>query len=95
MRHRSDRVLMQHTFLSVPLDSETANIANGISRSAATQNCRETNKDGSLPRGISEEAGLGDIGSRFVDSEGSMSASATSMDNSFGNTLVVKSVNLQ
>jgi hypothetical protein len=82
------------TFLGVELNSETTDIAHGISRAAASQNGREPNENGSFSGCVGKDASARHIGSGLEKSEGTKSASASGMDNTLGNALMIESVDL-
>jgi hypothetical protein len=83
-----------HTFLGVELDSETTDIAHGISRAATSQNSRESNENGSFSGCVGKDPSARHICSGFEKFEGTKSASASGMDNTLRNTLMIESVNL-
>lgn len=82
------------TFLGVELDSETTNITHGISRSTTSQNCREPNENRCFSGCVGKEAGARHIGSGLKQSECTESASASGMDNTLRDALMIKSVDL-
>ena len=78
------------SLLRVELHSKTSYISHGIRTPPRSKHSRETQKNGRGARGISEHTGMGDIFSTLIELEGTESSRASSVDDSFWNTLVVE-----
>ena len=78
----------------VELDGETADIADSISGTTATEHSREAQEHGCLARCVGEHAGGRDVGCRFEEGELSKRARTTGVDDALGDALVVEALNL-
>lgn len=79
---------------SVELDGEATDIADCVCRASTAKDGGEANKEGCLAGGIGEDAGVGHILGRLVESKGTESSGATGVDDSLGNTFMIKTVDL-
>jgi hypothetical protein len=83
------------SLLGVELDGKSADIADRIGTASAAEYGRETDEDGRLTRGVCEDGGEGEVLGALEHAEGTECASASGMDNSLRNTLMIKAVDLQ
>ena len=82
------------TLLCVVLDSEPADIADGVCGATATKHSGESNEYGCLAGRIREDLGGCDVCSRLKEGELSEGTDTSCMDNTFGNTLVIEALDL-
>jgi hypothetical protein len=83
------------TLLCVKFEGEASHVSHCVGATSTTQDCRESHEHGGLSGGISEDAGIGDIGGTLMKSKGTKGASTPRMDDSFRNAFVIEPVYLQ
>lgn len=83
------------TLLGVELDSKSTDITDSVRRTPAAQDSRETEEDRGLAGGVGEDASAGNILGGLVELEGAKGTSATGVDNTLGDSFVVKAVDLE
>ena len=82
------------SLVSIEFDSKASNISNSVCASSAALYGRETDKNGRGSRGVRQDAGGGNIFAAFEQLESTVGTGASSMDDTFGNSLVIESMNL-
>jgi hypothetical protein len=78
----------------VELDRKATDIADCVCRSSTAEDGGEADKEGRLARGVGEDAGVGHVFGRLVESKGTESSGATGVDDSLRDTFMVKTVDL-
>ena len=81
--------------LRVEFDGKTTDITDGVGAASTAKDGREADKDGRLPRGVSQDRGIRDVLGAFEETERSKSTASTGVDNTFGNALMIKTMNLE
>jgi hypothetical protein len=81
--------------VGVELDSETADIANGVGTATGALDSGETDKGGGRTRGVGEDGSLGVLlGPIVVNLEDTVGTGTTSVDDTLGDALVIEAVDL-
>ena len=80
--------------LSVHLEGKAADVPDGVGGATASQDGGEADEDGGLAGGVGEDAGVGELLDRLVESEGTKGAGATGVDDTLGDALMIEAVDL-
>ncbi len=79
-----------HSFVRVEFDSEAADIASAVGRSAGARDSGETDEDGCLSRRVGQQSGLREVGQVLINLEYSVRGGATRVDDTLGDALMIE-----
>ena len=93
-----DRNVISHNIpvplFSIEFDGKASYVTHSICAPSASNDCREPHKHGSGTGDICENVRVGDIRRTLVQLEGTKGTNSPRMDNTFGDALMVESVDL-
>lgn len=81
-------------FLCIKFDGKSSNITNSVGTAAATEDCREADKDGCLARRVGKESGVGEFRDGLLQAKDTVCARTPCVNNSLWDPLVIESVDL-